>query len=137
MIFIKQGEDLKMEDSIEIKSRFEPKNVYWRCGVFRGREDIVSEYRKDMCLNEDFLHPNPRLKLYIPETEKWTLQNHNKSDECAKNIIKTILILNLIDQNGESIFKETFFYSLPKEIIFIIFEQLPIDDIPPLVFSEQ
>lgn len=54
----------------------------------------------------------------------WSFKFHKESNDMTKEIIKTILILNLRDDDDKSKYEETYFHYLPKEILFIIFEQL-------------
>ena len=57
----------------------------------------------------------------------WTKLNHKYSSNLTKEIIKTILILNLKDKETEKPkYLETLFYLLPKEIILEIFQFLDL-----------
>ena len=72
--------------------------------------------------------------LALPNNEKikfsnlnWTKSNHKHSSNFTKKIIKTILILNLKDKKTEKPkYYESFFYSLPKEIMIEIFQYLEL-----------
>lgn len=96
-------------------------NTYRKNGIIIN----INDRKKETLVHKhSFSNPNE-----TPEG-RWTLKKHKFSDESTRNIIQTILILSLRNQNEKEIrhsFTETLFYLMPKEIIMSIFEYLPIN----------
>lgn len=59
---------------------------------------------------------------------RWTHSWHYYSCKSTRNAIKTMLILASRDKNKDPKFAETFFYTIPREILIEIFEYLPFYD---------
>ena len=83
----------------------------------RGKtcQDYAEEYKHVGIYNEA-----------LSNIAKWSKRNHQAAFKLTKSIIETILILNLKDASGKPKFSETLFYGLPKEIVFEIFNFLPL-----------
>jgi len=63
----------------------------------------------------------PIFKNWLHEKIKWNKLSHTLFPNPFKNTIKTLLIMNLKDKNNNPIYKNSLWWMIPKDVLYIIF----------------